>query len=89
MPDKPDRAETVPSKTLTQPMGDVTWPCLPKPWQRRVNRRADYDRFLDALTPAKAQAGIKNTATAFGLLLDLVARHVPDWADDAVALPSP
>jgi hypothetical protein len=31
---------------------------------------ADYDRFLDALTAAKASAGAKNTATAFGLLLD-------------------
>jgi len=49
-------------------------PRPPKPWRRQVNRRADYDRFLDALTTVKAQAGIKNTATAFGLLLDLAER---------------
>ena len=31
--------------------------------------------MLDALTVAKEAAGVKNTATAFGLLLDLVENH--------------
>jgi hypothetical protein len=47
----------------------------PSTW---LNRRADYDRFLDALTAVKAQAGIKNTATAFGLLLDAVEKQMGD-----------
>ena len=50
----------------SDPGGDATW----------VNRFADYDRFLDALAAAKAQAGVKNTAMAIGLLLDLVERYV-------------
>ena len=45
-------------------MGDVTW----------VNRFADCDRFLGALTAAKAAAGVMNTATAFELLLDRAGR---------------
>lgn len=49
---------------LEQATGDATW----------VNRRSDYDRMLDALTVAKATAGVKNTATAFGLLLDLAEK---------------
>ena len=40
------------------------------------SRRADYDRFLDALAAANAQAGIKNTATAFGLLLDAAEKQL-------------
>ena len=53
---------------MEQARGDVTW----------VNRFADYDRFLDALAAAKAAAGVKNTATAFGLLLDAVEKqYVP------------
>ena len=35
-------------------------------------RMADYDRFLDAVTATKTTAGVKNTATAFGLVLDIV-----------------
>ena len=44
----------------------------------RLNPRADYDRTLDALTTAKAQAGVKNAATAFGLLLDLAEKHLEE-----------
>ena len=65
-PEEVERAEKVFAKVLEQAMGDVTW----------VNRFADYDRFLDALTAAKASAGVKNTATAFGLLLDVVERQL-------------
>jgi hypothetical protein len=36
--------------------------------------RAEYGRMRDALAIAKEQASMKNTATAFGLLLDLVER---------------
>ncbi len=38
----------------------------------------DYDRILDALTLAKAAAGAKNTATAFGLLLDAAEKHIEE-----------
>ena len=68
LPEEVERAEAVFAKVLEQATGDVTW----------VNRRAEYDRFLDALTIAKAQAGVKNTATAFGLLLDLVEKHLEE-----------
>jgi len=66
LPDEVDRAEKILAEVLEQAMGDVTW----------LNRRADYDRFLDALTAVKAQAGIKNTATAFGLLLDAAEKSI-------------
>jgi len=46
-----------------------------------ANRRADYNRFLDALTAAKAQAGIKNTDTAFGLLLDAAEKGLNGTPD--------
>ena len=67
LPDEVERAEKVFARALEQATGDVTW----------VNRMADYDRFLDALTTAKASAGVKNTATAFGLLLDAAEKHPP------------
>ena len=66
LPEEVERAEKVFAKVLEQAMGDVTW----------VNRFADYDRVLDALTAAKASAGVKNTATAFGLLLDLAGKDL-------------
>jgi seryl-tRNA(Sec) selenium transferase len=56
------------AKVLEQATGDATW----------VNRRADYDRMLDALTVAKAAAGVNNTTTAFGLLLDLAEKHLEE-----------
>ena len=34
--------------------------------------------MLDALTVAKEAAGVKNTATAFGLLLDLAEKHLDE-----------
>ena len=34
--------------------------------------------MLDALTVAKEAAGVKNTATAFGLLLDIVEKHLDE-----------
>ncbi|MCE5280324.1 MAG: ParB N-terminal domain-containing protein [Planctomycetaceae bacterium] len=68
LPEEVERAERLFAKVLEQATGDVTW----------INRYADYDRMLDALTAAKEQAGIKNTATAFGLLLDLADKHLQD-----------
>jgi len=68
LPEEVERAEKLFDKVMEQTMGDATW----------VNRRADYDRMLDALTIAKAQAGVKNTATAFGLLLDLAEKHLEE-----------
>jgi hypothetical protein len=66
LPEEVERAEKLFAKIMEQADGDRTW----------INRRADYDRMLDALTVAKEQAGVKNTATAFGLLLDLVEKHL-------------
>jgi hypothetical protein len=66
LPEEVERAEKLFAKIMEQATGDRTW----------INRRADYDRMLDALTIAKEQAGVKNTATAFGLLLDLVERNL-------------
>ncbi len=68
LPDEVQRAEKLFARVLEQAVGDRTW----------VNRYADYDRFLDALTAAKSAAGVKNTATAFGLLLGLVERHLEE-----------
>jgi hypothetical protein len=68
LPEEVERAEALFAKVLEQATGDATW----------VNRRADYDRMLDALTVAKATAGVKNTATAFGLLLDLAEKHLEE-----------
>ena len=68
LPEEVERAEKLFDKVMEQTTGDATW----------VNRRADYDRMLDALTIAKAQAGVKNTATAFGLLLDLAEKHLEE-----------
>jgi hypothetical protein len=65
LPEEVERAEKLFAKIMEQATGDRTW----------INRRADYDRMLDALTVAKEAAGVKNTATAFGLLLDLVEKH--------------
>ena len=68
LPEEVDRAEKLLAKVLEQAMGDRTW----------INRRSDYDRMLDTLTVAKEAAGIKNTATAFGLLLDLAENHLDE-----------
>jgi hypothetical protein len=68
LPDEVERAEAIFSKVLEQTTGDQTW----------INRRSDYDRMLDNLTAAKSSAGIKNTATAFGLLLDLAEKHLDE-----------
>jgi len=74
LPDEVERAETLFTRALEQASGDATW----------VNRYGDYDRFLDALTAAKSAAGVKNTATAFGLLLDLAEKHL-----DEIPRPAP
>jgi len=66
LPEEVERGERLFDKGLEQASGDVTW----------VNRYADSDRFLDALTAAKAAAGVKNTGTAFGLLLDMGERRL-------------
>lgn len=68
LPHEVARAEALFAKVLEKAEGEVTW----------VNRIADYDRMLDDLTSAKARAGVKNTATAFGLLLDIVERHLDE-----------
>ena len=66
LPDEVQHAEKLFARVLEQAEGDRTW----------INRYADYDRMLDLLTVAKEQAGVKNTATAFGLLLDLAEKHM-------------
>lgn len=74
LPDELERAERVLAAVLAKCTGEAIW----------LNRLADYDRFLDALAAAKAQAGVKNTATAFGLLLDAVEGRVGD-AEESLA----
>lgn len=68
LPPEVERAEALFGKVMEQATGDATW----------VNRMSEYDRMLDLLTAAKASAGVKNTATAFGLLLDIVERHLDE-----------
>ena len=71
LPPEVDRAEALLAKVLQSAAGGMsegTW----------VNRFAEYDRLLDALTAARAKAGVKNTATAFGLLLDIVEKHLDE-----------
>jgi hypothetical protein len=66
LPPEAKRAEALFAKIMEQALGDELW----------VNRFTDYDRMLDALAIARKQAGVKNTATAFGLLLDIVEKHL-------------
>ena len=68
LPEEVARAEAFFAKVMEQTTGDAIW----------VNRFAEYDRMLDLLTVAKAQAGVKNTATALGLLLDLAEKHLDE-----------
>ena len=71
LPPEVDRAEALLAKVLQSAAGGMsegTW----------VNRFAEYDRLLDALTAARAKAGVKNTATAFGLLLDIVEKPLDE-----------
>ncbi len=69
------RVEETLDKVLARSLSDKTW----------VNRFADYDRFLDALTVARERAGVKNTATAFSLLLDLIEKHLDEMPEKAPA----
>lgn len=68
LPDEVERAEKVFAKVMEECLGDRTW----------VNRYSDYDRFLDVITAAKEAGGVKNTATAFGLLLDVAEKHLDE-----------
>ena len=70
LPPEVDRAESLLTKILQTAAGasDSTW----------VNRYAEYDRLLDVLTVARTKAGVKNTATAFSLLLDIVEKHLDE-----------
>ncbi len=68
LPEEAERIEGVLEVILRRTAGDKTW----------LNRFGEYDRFLDAITAAKEKAGVKNTATAFGFLLDLVERHLDE-----------
>lgn len=40
--------------------------------------RTDYDRMLDALAVTKAQAGVKDTSTAFGRLPDMAEKRLEE-----------
>jgi len=68
LPEEVARAEELLARALKEATGDETW----------INHRSDYDRFLDALTAAKSAASVKNTATAFCLLLDLAEKHLDE-----------
>jgi len=51
----------------------------PRQLSCNVSRGREYNP-LDGLTIAKERASVKNTATAFGLLLDLAERHLDEIA---------
>jgi hypothetical protein len=68
LPHEAARAEALFAKVVEQASGDAIW----------VNRFAEYDRMLDLLTAAKEKAGVKNTATALGLLLDVAEKHLDE-----------
>ena len=68
LPPEVDRAEALLTRIMEQATGDSVW----------VNRFDEFDRLLDALTIARAKAGVKNTATAFGLLLDIAEKHLDE-----------
>jgi hypothetical protein len=48
--------------------GNIAW----------LARWSDYDRALDALEAASASSGVRNTATAFMVILDIFQRHIED-----------
>jgi len=68
LPPEVERAEKLFEKVMTLCDGDSTW----------VNRFSEYDKMLDLLTAAKASAGVKNTATALGLLLDIAEKYIDE-----------
>jgi len=68
LPSEVERAEKVFDLVMRRADGAKVW----------VNRFADYDKWLDSITAAKESAGVKNTATAIGLLLDLAERHIAE-----------
>jgi hypothetical protein len=68
LPEEVERAEACFDEAMHRATGDKTW----------VNRRSEYDRMLDLLTQAKKAAGVKNTATAFMLLLEVASRHMEE-----------
>jgi len=68
LPHEVERLEELLKKALLKAEGHATW----------INRYAEYDRMLDALTVGKEVAGIKNTATAFMLLMDIAERHLDE-----------
>lgn len=68
LPAEVERAQKLFDKVIQQCLGDSTW----------VNRLSEWDRLLDTLSVARAKAGIKNTATALGLLLDIAERHLDE-----------
>jgi len=70
LPEEIERAEALFDRALERAGGSRVW----------LARRADYERFLDAVTAAKDARRIKNTATAFMLVLDLAERHLEELA---------
>jgi hypothetical protein len=64
--------------------GERQHPASPKRRLRRAsNLYVKYGRLLNGLA-AKASAGVKNTGTAFGLLLDLAERTCARNVDNRV-----
>ncbi len=68
LPDEVDRMEGAFKAMLEKAEGEKTW----------VNRHAEYDRMLDDLTVVREKAGVKNTATALMMLLDIAERHMDE-----------
>jgi len=68
LPNEVERAKALFETIWKKATGDETW----------INRFADYDRFLDTLAVVRERAGVKNTATAFSLMLDVVEQHLDE-----------
>lgn len=79
LPPEARRAEELFDRVLQEATSDVLW----------VNRFAEYDRMLDLLTLAKTKAGVKNTATALGLLLDVAEKHLDEIPEPAKKAKTP
>jgi hypothetical protein len=71
LPDDVVRAKAALDEARTTASADATW----------LARFGEYDRFLDALAQASSAHDVKNTATAFLLLLSIYERHRTDLAE--------
>lgn len=65
LPEEAERLEAVFEEAVLAARGERAFAC----------RYGDYDRLLDTLAAVKEEAGVKNTATALMLILDIYELH--------------